>query len=162
MDLLILILLILAGFALILVEVYVIPGFNVVGILGFLLIVFAVGYVYVDQGLVGGTLALVASATLGVVTFWVLWKSKAWHRFVLSANLGTDKSTVVREHEQAKRLLGRTGRAITPLRPEGLAEFDDERLEVRTEHEFIAKGSEVTIVALSMSRHVVRLASDVD
>ncbi len=161
MELLIPILLIVAGFLLILIEVYVVPGFNVVGILGFLLVVFAVGYIYLERGLVGGTLALAGSIVFGVFFFWALWRSGAWQRFILSASLGADHESVIREHEQRKHFLGRTGRAITPLRPTGIAEFDGTRVEVTTEGEYIAAGSEVCVVAMSRRSHVVRLASDV-
>ncbi len=160
MELLIPILLIVAGFLLILVEVYIIPGFNVVGILGFLLIVFAVGYVYLESGMVGGTVALVGSILVGVFFFWALWRSGAWERFVLSVSLSSDRESAVREHEQRKHFLGRTGKAVTPLRPAGTAEIDGVRIEVTTGGEYIAAGSEVCVVAMKRRAHVVRLASE--
>ena len=161
MELLIPILLILAGFLLILVEVYFIPGFNVIGILGFLLVVFAVGYIYLEQGAIGGTIAMAGSIAFGILFFWGLWNSGAWERFVLSASLVSDQDTVAREQEQRKHFLGCTGKAVTPLRPSGTAEFEGKRIEVTTEGEYIAAGSEVCVVALSRRSHVVRLASDV-
>ena len=90
MELLIPILLIVVGFALILVEVYLVPGFNVIGILGFLLIVFAVGYVYSESGVVGGSLALFGSAAAGTGLFYGLWKSGAWNKFILATSLRHD------------------------------------------------------------------------
>ena len=159
MELFIPILLICAGFLLILVEVYLIPGFNVVGILGFLLVIFAVGYVFLEQGLVGGTLAMVAALVCGGGMFWALWRAGAWQRFILSTSLGAGSSS--ESGEQPKHFLGRTGRAITPLRPTGAAEFDGVRVEVTTEGEYIAAGSTVHVVAMSRRTHVVRLASDV-
>jgi len=160
MEALIPILLIVAGFLLILVEVYVIPGFNVVGILGFLLIVFAVGYFYSEMGWTGGTIALAGAMTFGVLFFWMLYRLGAWQRFVLSANLSKDRATVARLHDQRRRFLGQKGRAVTPLRPAGTAEVDGTRIEVTTEGEYIAAGSEVRVVAMKRRAHVVQLASD--
>ena len=119
LELLIPIVLIVVGFALILVEVYLVPGFNVIGILGFLLIVFAVGYVYSESGVVGGSLALFGSAAAGVGLFYGLWKSGAWNKFILATSLRHDDELVAREHEHRARHLGKSGVAITPLRPTG-------------------------------------------
>ena len=135
------------GFGLIVVEVYLVPGFNVVGILGFLLIVFAVGYVFTETGLLGGSLALVSTVATGAGLFYWMWKSGAWNKFILTTSLRQDDELVAREHEHRERYLGKTGTAITPLRPTGVIEVDGERIEVVTQGEFIAAGSRVRIVA---------------
>ncbi len=159
MEVLIPILFISVGFLLIVVEVYLIPGFNVIGILGFLLIVFAVGYMYSESGLVGGTIALAGSAGSGVLLFYLLWRSGAWDRFILATTLRVDDEVVVREADQRKRYLGKSGVAITSLRPTGVVEIEGERIEVATEGEFIAAGSSVRIVAMDRRRYFARLDS---
>jgi membrane-bound serine protease (ClpP class) len=158
LELLIPITLVLIGLLLIVVEVYLIPGFNVVGILGIVLIVFAIGYSFTESGIVGGSVALVGSgAALGGM-FWLLWQTGAWNRFVLSTDLHEDAQTAARDSEHRASYLGRTGRAITPLRPTGVAEIDGERIEVVTEGEFIASGSAIRVVAMDRRRYFVRLA----
>ena len=159
MELLIPILFISVGFLLIVVEVYLIPGFNVIGILGFLLIVFAVGYMYSESGLMGGTIALVGSAAGGLLIFYLLWRSGAWDRFILATTLRIDDEAVVREADHRKRYLGKSGVAITSLRPTGVVEIEGERIEVATEGEFIAAGSSVRIVAMDRRRYFARLDS---
>jgi membrane-bound serine protease (ClpP class) len=158
LELLIPILFILLGFALILAEVYVIPGFNVVGILGFLCIVFSVGYVYSVSGVVGGTMAMLGSSVVGGGLFYLLWQSGAWNRFILATSLRSDEQLVAREHEHRARYLGKTGVAITPLRPTGVIDVEGERIEVVTEGEFIAAGSMVRVVAMDRRRYFARLA----
>ena len=160
MEVLIPILLIVAGFLLILVEIYVVPGFNVVGVLGFLLIIFAVGYFYLELGWMGGSIALSASTIFGAVFFWLVYRSGAWQRFVLSTTLNSGSSRGKGEMDYRRRFLGRTGIAITSLRPIGTAEVDGKRIEVTTEGEFIAKGSEIRVVAMNRQVHVVRLAEN--
>ena len=160
MELLIPIALILAGLALIAAEVYLVPGFNIVGILGLVLIVFAVGYVFTEGGVVGGVLALVGTIAGGGLLFWFMWQSGAWDRFVLSTNLRQDETVAATEAEQRNRYLGREGTALTPLRPTGVVEIGDERLEVVTEGEFIAAGSRIRIVAMDRRRYFVRLAEN--
>ena len=150
--------LILLGLALILVEVYVIPGFNVVGILGLLVILFAVGQAFLAVGALGGIIALLGSAGAVVGTFYFLYQSGAWDRFVLSANLKRDDSELALEREQRIKYVGQSGIATTPLRPTGVVEVNGERLEATTGGEFIAAGSLVRVVAMDRRRFFVRLA----
>ncbi|NND73183.1 MAG: NfeD family protein [Rhodothermales bacterium] len=150
--------LILVGLALILVEVYLIPGFNVVGILGLLLILFAVGQTFLAVGALGGLLALAGSAGAVVGTFYFLYQSGAWDKFVLSANLKRDDSEVALEREQRIKFVGQSGIAVTPLRPSGVVEINGERLEATTGGEFIAAGSLVRVVAMDRRQFFVRLS----
>ena len=157
MELLLPILLIAVGFLLILAEVYLVPGFNVVGVLGFLMILFAVGFVFVEEGFVGGALTLLATAGGGGGLFYYLWQSGAWNRFILATSLKHDDEAVARENEHRSRYLGKAGTAVTPLRPTGVVEVDGERIEVVTEGEFIAAGSRIRVVAMDRRRYFARL-----
>ena len=148
MDILIPVLFITVGFLLIIVEVYLIPGFNVVGILGFLLIVFAIGYMYTEISPFGGSVALIGSVIGGVLIYYMLWKSGAWERFILATSLGEDQDAERAGNEQRKRFLGRRGVAVTSLRPTGYVDIDGERVEVVTRGEFISVGSNIRIVAM--------------
>lgn len=162
MELLLPIALILVGLALIFVEVYLVPGFNVVGVFGFVIILFGIGYAFSEAGLAGGVSALVGTVVVGGGMFYWLWTSGAWDRFVLATNLKGDESAAARESEHRAKYLGKTGRAVTPLRPTGVAEIDGERIEVVTEGEFIASGSTVRVVAMDRRRFFVRLAEKLD
>ncbi len=151
------ILLILVGLALIGVEIYLIPGMNVVGILGFLVLIFAVGYMFSTGGMLAGWVTL--GATMGVLALlgWVIWRSGAWERFVLATSIGPDEEDAAAQ-ETRSRYLGQTGAAVTPLRPSGVVEIGDERIEVTTEGEFIASGSVIKVVAMDRRHIFVRLA----
>ncbi len=158
MELLIAIGIIIVGLLLMAAEVYLVPGFNVVGIIGFLLILFALGYTFAEAGFMGGMLTLGGTVFVGSGLFLWMWRSGAWDRFVLETNLRRDDHLIARESEQRARYLGKMGAALTPLRPTGIAEIDGERIEVVTEGEFIAAGSEVRVVAMDRRRYFVRLA----
>ena len=158
MELLIPILIILAGLGLILIEVYLIPGFNVVGVVGFLVILFGVGYSYNEHGMVGGTLFMIGALALTGGAFVWMWKSGAWDRFILATNLRSDERLIARESADRAQYLGQQGVAITPLRPTGIVEIGGRRIEVMTEGEFIAAGSLVSIVAMDRRQFYVRLA----
>ncbi len=142
---------------LIAVEVYLIPGFNVIGILGAMLIIFAVGYAYSESGIFGGTIALSGTLASGILLFMMLWRSGAWDRFILSTTLKTEADAASRRSDARAQYLGKAGVAITPLRPTGIAEIDGQRVEVSTEGEFIAVGSKIRIVAMDRRRFFARL-----
>lgn len=162
MELLIPIALILLGLGLVVVEVYLIPGMNVVGIVGVLMVVFALGYIFAEAGITGGVVATLVTFGVGGGIFYWMWRNGAWNRFILSTNLGQDRKTVAREAEQRARYLGRVGIAVTPLRPTGIVEIDGERIEVATEGEFISARSLVRVVAMDRRRYFVRLAEALD
>ena len=153
--------LILVGLALIAVEVYLVPGFNVVGVFGFVVILFAIGYAFSETGFIGGIYTIIGTVVVGGGLFYLMWTSGAWDRFVLATNLRSDEDSVVRESEHRAKYLGKSGVAMTPLRPTGVAEIDGERIEVVTEGEFIASGSKVRVVAMDRRRFFVRLTDAV-
>ena len=152
--------LIIVGVLLIIAEVYLIPGMNVVGILGALMMLTAVGMSYMNAGLIGGVMAMAGASVLTGGALWFLWKSGAWERFVLRSSLKTDECLLAREGEQRARYLGKPGIAVTPLRPTGVAEIDRERIEVVTEGDFISAGSRIKVVAMDRRKYFVRIATD--
>ncbi|MXW64648.1 MAG: hypothetical protein F4Y00_07110 [Bacteroidetes bacterium SB0662_bin_6] len=151
--------LILVGLGLIAVEVYLVPGFNVVGIFGFIVILFAIGYTFTESGLLGGIYVIVGTAIAGGGLFYWMWTSGAWDRFVLGTTITGERPGEDRETERRAKYLGKTGVAVTPLRPTGVARIDGERIEVATEGDFIAAGSNVRVVAMDRRRFFVRLAN---
>ena len=158
MELLLPILLIAVGLGLIAVEIYLVPGVGVVGFGGGGLVLGGVVYAFIVNGAAGGLAAALGVIALGSGMFYLMWESGAWERFVLASDLRRDSVADAREEDARSRYLGRTATAITPLRPGGIVEVDGERVEVQTEGEFIASGSEVRIVAMDRRRFFVRLA----
>lgn len=157
MDIAVLILLILIGFGLIAAEIYIVPGLNVVGILGLLVLIFAIGFAFTSNGLIGGFFALGGTAILGLVMAFAMWRSGSWEEFVLATSILPGREIPDKSQENRGRFIGKGGRALTPLRPSGVAEIDGERVEVQTEGGFIAADSTIKVVAID-SRHIfVRL-----
>lgn len=151
---------IILGVLLIVAEVYLIPGFNVVGILGALIMLAAVTMAFLQAGVIGGVIAMLSASALTGGTLYWMWKSGAWDRFILSSSLKKDDRLLAKEGEHRARYLGKTGLAITPLRPTGVAEIEGERIEVVTEGDFISAGSHIKVVAMDRRKYFVRLMTE--
>ena len=138
------------GILMFVVEMFT-PGFGVAGGLG----IAAFAAIVVMQFLANSlTAALIVTAVLVlllaviIVLFLRSFQKGALSRskIVNSTAVEGDSSPVVKQKNQS--LEGKTGTAITPLRPAGIAEIDGKRLNVSTYGNFIEPGQPVTVVAV--------------
>lgn len=153
------------GVALLLLEIFVVPGFGVFGILG---IIGIVGSLFLgllsDFNIVTWdmiSIALIQLAVSFVVTFVaayflskVLPKTTFFNRLILQDNI-LFRSGYATEPE-AHELVGKEGEALTDLRPAGTAIFNDNRIDVVTEGGYLMKGTKVIVMKVSGSKVVVR------
>ncbi len=166
------ILLFVAGIVLLVVEVFVLPGFGVVGVSGIALM--AAGLVLSRQDFVlpsldwqwgvlrRNLLVVLASLGGGLVVFAAaarfVPKIGPFRHLVLSSAQTTDQGFSVQPPQETAGLVGRRGTAVTPLRPVGKAAFGDDVMVVASEGEFLESGTSVEIVEASANRVVVRKA----
>jgi membrane-bound serine protease (ClpP class) len=147
-------LLIAAGLLLIFLET-VLPGL-IAGTLGVLALIGAVAYAYVDYGAKtgNGTLIIVVALLILGLVLWLKFfpESRMARMFVSHRQIGTVGA-------EKPELLGKTGVALTTLRPAGTAIFDQRRVDVVTEGGFVEKGQSVTVVEIEGLRVVVRPAT---
>lgn len=154
------ILLFIAGIALIAVEIFVIPGFGVAGVLGIVFLV--VGLVFSMVGNVAfdfssvpaGDVAnrtmivLVAFAVALPVSIWLgkkLFESTLFGGLALNTVEDTGEGfTVARQAEST--MIGATGKAITILRPAGKVEVEGRGYDAVAQTGYIEKGETVTVV----------------
>ena len=143
------------GFALILLEILVIPGINIFGILGFATICVGVAFAYDRLGTsaaVGvGLVAVAGTAAL----VWLMARNRAWQRLVLDSETdrvsGGDTAPV-----GLAGLASKSGVAQTPLRPSGRAQFGEQFVDVVTEGDFIDSGTRIEVLAVNGNRVVVQ------
>ena len=143
------------GFLLILLEIFLIPGINIFGILGFGTVCAGVAFAYVRLGTgaaVGvGLLAITGTAAL----VWLLVRNRAWQRLVLDSETdrasGFDTAPV-----GLVELVSESGVAQTPLRPSGRARFGGQLVDVVTEGAFIDTGARIEVLSVNGNRVVVQ------
>lgn len=146
-----------AGLILLLVELFVIPGFGVAGVLGLATIVVAIVRIFPNEGQWAYVLGYTTlfSVALVIAFFFVLPRSRLTRLFALTTRLETP-NTNQELPKDSPLLLGRRGTAATDLRPAGIASIGSERVDVVTEGDFIVSGSTIEVVRVEGSRVVVR------
>ena len=143
------------GFVLVLMEIFVIPGFNIFGILGFGSLCLGILYAYSTMGIVPAIAVAVAGTVGTIILVRLLIRRRAWQNLVLhsqiSRSAGYDASP-----PGMTQLTGKTGQTHTPLRPSGRALIEDQLVDVVTEGAFIDRDRLVVVLEVSGNRVVVQ------
>lgn len=149
------------------VEVFLLPGFGVAGVLGALLVGASMVLAMLGS-FPTGTDVIRAIAVLGASIVITMAIGIAWLRHLpnskrFSGLIHQDNSMAADGYISAAvrvELVGKHGTAATDLRPAGVATVDGERIDVVTEGEYIHSGTRVEVVRAEGYRHVVRSAKD--
>lgn len=152
-----------AGVVAIGIEVLVLPGFGVAGVVGIGLVGTSAVMALLGAAPTGSDIlsALMVLAVSIVVTAIV---AIAWLRHLphstrfggLLLREGLERAEGFISAPSREDLVGREGTAQTDLRPSGVAVVGGERLDVVTEGEYVASGAAVVVVRAEGYRHVVR------
>nr|PZN83022.1 MAG: peptidase [Acidobacteriota bacterium] len=157
-------LLVFVGVLLLLVEVFLLPGFTLAGVAGIVMLVAGLGLTLVGSGATAAAvisaLGRVAISVLvalagGLVAMRFLPKLPFGRRLILSTDMEAEEG-FVSSPETDRQWLGRTGRAVSPLRPAGIAEIDGTRVDVVSDGVFIDAGAPVRVTRVDGNRIVVR------
>lgn len=162
-------LLFLVGVALLVVEVFVLPGHFISGMLGTVFILVALLMAMVDQYPGGPWVPAIPDLTrplmnLGLAaalaSFMIAAAAKflphtsAWDQLALKAT-SAGEITAPTVDLQPQDLLGREGVAVSFLRPAGKAMFGDQLADVVTEGDLLPKDSRVKVIKIEGNRVVV-------
>jgi membrane-bound serine protease (ClpP class) len=148
------------GVVLLIIEIFV-SSFGILGILGIVCLFSSVVMAAYNTKQAALNLSIAVGLAIIVVAIFVkIFKHRGvWNRFILREELTTDKGYT--STKSRVDLLGKSGTAITPLRPAGTIYVGDERIDVVTSGEFIPVSSQVVVVQVEGSRIVVREANEV-
>ena len=159
------------GLALVGVEIFLIPGFGIFGVLGAIgilagLYLSMLGDLSISADFTRAGLVLSTTIVLIAVSAWALIRTlPGSSRLAKSGVFLIDRTDRALGYESAATrsdLLGQTGRAITDLRPSGTALFGDERIDVVSESSWITEGTPVRVVSADGYRNGVRPISEAE
>ncbi len=152
---LIIISLIVIGMAFLLLEILVVPGATVVGIVGVAMMAVGVYLSYSHFDAQVGHITLAATFFFIVISIGFALKSKTWKKAMLNDEL---KGKVnVFEEDVVKK--GDEGVTISRLNPMGKALINGEYYEVTSKDDFINENSEIEIVKVEGNKIIVKLKS---
>ncbi|GMU92283.1 MAG: hypothetical protein AMXMBFR4_13410 [Candidatus Hydrogenedentota bacterium] len=163
--------LVLVGIALILIEVFALPGFGIIGVLGIFSVIAGVflSFTHTDFSIpqysweferleeAGFTLTVTTVLLLlfGIATWKLLPRTPLYHHLVLGQSQSIEEGYTVQQPEEADALIGARGIATSMLRPAGRGRFGNKTLQVVSRAEFIDSGTPIVIVEVEGNRYVV-------
>jgi len=161
-----------AGLALLLVEVFITPGFGLLGGIGILLVFVSLVLAFQQFTLPAtpgesgafqmNLLKVIGSLTGAAIGIAVLIRFlpslPVLGRLIHTSDLSAASVGAAVEERQPglQRMVGQVGIALTPLRPAGRAEFGDRVLDVVSEGDFIEKGARIQVAAVHGNRFIVK------
>lgn len=159
-----------AGIILLALEIFVIPGFGIAGVLGIVailagLVLSLVGagdtseIILMAAGRVVFSLLTAVIASLVILRF--LPRLPFGRRLILETGLASDVG-YASAPDSDRRWLGKRGRASSSLRPAGIAEIEGERVDVVSDGEMIEAGQIVEVTRVDGNRIVVRQVTNIN
>ncbi len=169
------------GFLLLMIEIFVLPGFGIAGFLGITCILFGLFGMLIKnppgelpwprdafawKDFTDGVIALSGGFVGFVVLAWLLAKYLPKLQFLnglilvpTAAKQGSEfevSMTIPPESKTVSVNVGELGEVISTLRPTGKAKFGDAIVDVVAEAEFLDKGTKVEIIEIQGNRVVVK------
>ena len=140
----------LVGVVLLVVEMFM-PGFGIPGTSGTLLLVASIVMAWFEYGArVGLGMAVAVLALMGIVIS-ISLKSVNNGKLANSDLMleGTVNDGGKQERDAMQRMVGKEGKALTALRPVGAVEFENGKMNVQSDGEFIEKDAVVRVMRVS-------------
>jgi membrane-bound ClpP family serine protease len=144
--------LIVIGLIFLILEILVVPGSTIVGVVGFILMAIGIWQTYIVYGSGTGHYVLAGSVILTLGALALSLRSKTWNRAMLHTEI--DGKTNVYDANKVKP--GDTGKAISRLVPMGKALINDEYYEVRSTGDFVDQETEVVVTKIEHNKIFVK------
>jgi membrane-bound serine protease (ClpP class) len=160
------ILLVTLGLVLLALEIFVIPGFGVAGVVGIIALLGGLALSLVGAGATAAlviwavgrvALSLLIAIAVSLILLRLLPRLPYGRSLVLDTGLDA-RAGYASAPEGDLKWVGKRGTAGTPLRPAGIALFEGERVDVVSQGEYIAADAPIEVVRVDGNRIVVRQA----
>lgn len=143
------------GMILLIIELFV-PGFGIFGVLGIGSMIGSM--ILASYSTIHIVVSILIAAVITIVVAMMMFKTFGMKgpmkRLVLTESLTTKEGFV--SHETKENIVGKRGKAVTPLRPSGTIMIGKERLDAVSEGDYIREGEQIEIIAVEGARTIVR------
>jgi len=143
------------GVTLVLIELFVLPGFGIFGILGIVSVVGSLTMASFDvmTGLRAVSIAILITIVGVFLIFYYYGKSKKPSRLVLGEDLYNEEGN--EQFQKKSSLIGKEGITLTKLRPAGVVRIENEKYDVVSDGGFIDINEKVIVTNVHGTRILV-------
>lgn len=152
MNTALLIILVVIGVALLMVEMFLIPGFGITGISGFACLIGAVVYAFLVMGPMVGFITLGFALLLSAAAIYAFLKSKTLDKMALDAEVDSkiDLTSSLNIHA------GDKGVCVSRLAPMGKVRINNQEMEGKSQGSFIEASTEIEVIAIEGNTVLVK------
>jgi len=147
------------GILLVFVEILILPGFGAAGVPGIILFCVGIGMIWVESSmktaLIYASVALIFVIPIAIFSLSIIRESPLGKTFILNTAQKSEEGFQAAPQELTA-LIGKSGKAVTPLRPAGVALINGQRVDIVTQGEFVEPETEIEVIQVEGSRVVVR------
>jgi len=144
--------LIVVGLLFLILEILVVPGTTVAGVVGFILVAIGIWQTYAAHGASAGHYVLAGTLVLTVAALWLSLRSKTWKRAMLDAEIDGKVNT----YDESDVKVGDEGVTTGRLVPLGKALINDQYFEVRSMGEFINEQTKIVVTKIEYNKIYVK------
>jgi membrane-bound ClpP family serine protease len=143
--------LVLFGLLLLIAEIIFVPGTTVVGLVGFVFMVVGVALSFRYFGGEKGWTVVGVTAVASGVLLYLAFKANVWGKFALKSS----SNSKVNEGSMNELTAGLEGTTLSALRPVGNADIAGKTFEVRTNGEYVERGTKIKIIKVVSNQIIV-------
>lgn len=141
------------GLLLIAIEVLIIPGIGIAGILGVLSLIGAVFISFSMYGATTGLIILGAIIFILIIFTWIILRSDTWKKLTLNDSIKSRVNTTIEENSL---VIGDNGIVTARLSPIGKARFNSTEAEVKSIEGIINSGEKIKIIKIEDNTIIVK------
>ncbi len=152
MDIFIVTVLCLLGIALVLIEIFLIPGITITAVIGTLFAFGGIYYAFSHLGNTGGLITLVSTLLIFGIAFVYFIKSKALDTIALKTNI----DSTIASKDELNISEGDEGITISRLNPIGKVKINHTTMEGKSLGDFIDEGTEIVVIKVTPTQLLVK------
>ncbi|MEZ4884521.1 MAG: hypothetical protein R3E32_07340 [Chitinophagales bacterium] len=141
------------GIFLLVIEVFLLPGTTVAGVIGTIIMIVGVSLSYANLGIAAGNLSLFISLIISILLFVIGYKTLNSKGVALDKELTGKMNTL---DDDFDLVISDTGMAYGDVKPTGKAIFKHKIYNVRTNGEFIPDNAKIEIIGIHRNQITVK------
>ena len=151
------IVLILIALILVAVEIFVLPGFGIIGLIGIAVLGYATWRIFEGDAIQALSYTIIFSGGLAILVAWLFSSGRIGSFLVLQDSLEnlTDADNQSYKDNSMSYLVFKQGVTLSDLRPSGVARIDGKRVDVLSQSSYISADTPIRVIAVEGNSIIV-------